>query len=225
MHRATDCFVFAGPSLPTGGLGRAVTVVPPAARGDVARLTGDTAPAVLVLADGKFHQDMSVGHAELRDAIERGWDVWGVSSLGASRAYEMRSLGMRGYGRVYRLFYRFEDFQDDELALVHEPDPPYRAASEPLVHMRFALDALVRAGALEMRGALDVLRSLKVLWYGERTLALFGELVQRSARPGCEAIAGDAIKNFNRFRVKQQDLAAIVAARPWRRHRTPVLRS
>jgi hypothetical protein len=202
-----------------------ITLLPPAARGDISRLVEHSPRCAFVLADGKFHQDMSVGHAELRDAIERGWDVWGVSSLGASRAYELRSLGMRGYGRVYRLFYRFDDFQDDELALVHEPDPPYRAASEPLVHMRFALDALVRAGALEMRGALDVLRSLKLLWYGERTLTLFNELVLRKARPGRETLARETIGNFDRFRVKQQDLAAIVTARPWRQHRTPVLRS
>ncbi|WP_425300876.1 TfuA-like protein, partial [Nocardia wallacei] len=33
---------------------------------------------------------------EIREALEAGWSVWGLSSMGAIRAAEMRLLGMRG---------------------------------------------------------------------------------------------------------------------------------
>ena len=65
--------------------------------------------------------------------------MWGLSSMGAIRAREMAHLGMRGYGSVYAPFATEGDFQDDEVALLHEPNAPYRPVSEPLVHLREAV--------------------------------------------------------------------------------------
>jgi hypothetical protein len=223
LSRVPDCYLFAGPSLTPAAAAHArrsqIVILPPAKRGDVGRLAAERKPATLVLADGRFHDAMSVGHAELRDAIDRGWQVWGVSSLGAIRAYEMRHLGMRGYGNVYRLFYKFADFQDDEVALLHAPRPPYTAASEPLVHMRYALGYLVRCALIQPAQATRILKTLKGLWYGFRTLALFAELAAAGARIGKRQGVGHAIADFDRFRVKQKDLAALLATRPRRQPR------
>src|SRR4051812_45698286 len=83
---------------------------PPASRGDIAALD-DSHPGVIALIDGRFNEQLAVGHAELRRAIERGWDVWGLSSMGAIRAYEMRGLGMKGFGTVYQHFLALGDFR------------------------------------------------------------------------------------------------------------------
>ena len=187
--------------------------MPPAARNDVARLVDERPPGILVLADGRFADAMAVGHAELRQALQTGWHVWGLSSMGAIRAYELRFLGMRGWGTVYHMFDRFADFQDDEVALLHEPDPPYRAASEPLVHLRVAAGHLVRRGFVSKSVASKAIRALKRMWYGDRTLDLFEELVVSHAGSKQRAQIRRALEDFDGFRIKQKDLAAFVAAR------------
>jgi hypothetical protein len=220
MQRQPETYVFAGPSLrdephlPRSD--RSIALLPPAARGDVDRLVKGHAPAVVVVADGRFHQEMSVGHVELRGALNAGWGVWGVASIGAIRAHEMRSFGMHGFGQVYRMFARRHDFQDDEVALLHSERPPYRAGSEPLIHLRVALHKLVADASLTRPRALSVLRSLKRLWFGDRTLALFERLVLEAAPEGHHDAIKRTIRDFDRFRVKQKDLAALLATRPWR---------
>jgi hypothetical protein len=209
-----DRYLFAGPSLtPTAIIAaraHGIKVLPPVIRGDVARFVEIQTPALLIIADGFFHQAMSVGHAELRHALERGWRVFGLSSLGAIRAHELRSHGMRGYGKVYQMFSRFTDFQDDEVALVHSPDPPYHAGSEPLVHLRVALSAFVRVGILESSQARDAVRSLKKLWFGDRTLQLFEDLVRTVVARADRHYVSSAVRSFDRFRIKQQDLESFL---------------
>jgi hypothetical protein len=212
-----EVFLFAGPSL-TGradalARSRGIHVLPPASRNDVARLAQNRSPGILVLADGRFHDAMAVGHAELREALKLGWRVWGLSSMGAIRAYELRFLGMRGWGRVYEMFERFEDFQDDEVALLHGARAPYRVASEPLVHLRVAAAYLVRRQFISRRVASQTIRDLKGLWYGDRTLELFQRLLLRCAGRPQHAAIRRALADFDRFRVKQKDLAAFLAAR------------
>jgi hypothetical protein len=219
-----DCYLFAGPSLTSraraAGVAHGIRILPPVVRGDITRLVERKTPARLIIADGLFHQAMSVGHAELRVALELGWRVFGVSSLGAIRAFELRAQGMRGYGKVYQMFSRFADFQDDEVALVHGPDPPYRAGSEPLVHLRVALSAFVRDGILERSRAREIVRSLKTLWYGDRTLELFEELAKTEvARADCNYVS-EAVRSFDRFRIKQQDLESFLIRNRWNGSRT-----
>lgn len=210
-------YLFAGPSLTPAARAevRALKIVlrPPAVRGDIARLVSTKRPSVLILADGRFHQAMSVGHAELRRAVELGWQVWGLSSIGAIRAFELRGHGVRGYGDVYKIFLRSSDFQDDEVALLHSPDPPYRPGSEPLIHMRVALKAFARDGLIPSEGAREVISALKALWYGERTLDLFEDLTSARTAARNRHKLRDEIGCFDRFRIKQKDLTAFLATR------------
>jgi hypothetical protein len=161
-----------------------------------------------------FHQCLAVGHAEIRSAVATGWQVWGLSSMGAIRAYEMRAMGVRGYGRVYDLFSKFEDFRDDEVALIHELRPSYRPLSEPLVHIRFWLRELVRMDVLVKRQARRLIDRLMSLWYADRTLSVVRSMVIELVPDRVDEV-DRTLANFDRFRVKCHDLNDFLRERPW----------
>ncbi|HXT16916.1 MAG TPA: TfuA-like protein [Gemmatimonadaceae bacterium] len=186
----------------------------PARRGDMDALDGE--PGVAVLVDGRFNHALAVGHAELRRAVERGWSVWGLSSMGAIRAYELRNLGVRGFGNVYAHFLAADDFQDDEVALMHAPTAPYETFSEPLIHIRYCLAEMVRLGEIDSGVARRTAGYLKSQWFAARTLDGFvaalttfgGDVAANSARAH--------VARFDQFRVKTKDLIAFFAEQPWR---------
>ena len=214
-------FLFAGPTLAASPrahtLAKAFRVRPPVKRFDVEKLVETRGrPGVLVIVDGVFHDTLAVGHAELRDALRRGWQVWGLSSMGAIRAREMAPLGMRGFGRVYERFEESGDFQDDEVALLHEPTPPYRALTEPLVHLRAAIAHLVDACIVETEHAESVVRDLKSRWYGERTRRGTIDALGERARGGVRAVRGE-LGDFARFAWKTRDLEDFADGRVWER--------
>lgn len=213
--------LFVGPTLAASA--RAISLVrpfrlrPPVKRFDVTKLLrAQGEPGVLVIVDGVFHDTLAVGHAELRDALAGGWQVWGLSSMGAIRAREMASLGMRGFGRVFELFEGVGDFQDDEVALLHEPTRPYRAVTEPLVHLRVAIAHLVARDLVRERDARRVLDYLKSRWYGERTLRGTIEALAPHARGGAAALR-EELRDFGRFAIKTLDLERFLEERPWAR--------
>jgi hypothetical protein len=186
----------------------------PVRRGDIAQLLASRRkPGLVVIVDGVFHDTLAVGHAEIRQALERGWQVWGLSSMGAIRAREMAHLGMRGYGSVYERFVTEPDFQDDEVALLHEPTAPYRPVSEPLVHLRAAAAHLASRGIVADGEARDAIEGLKSRWYGERTIRRLAHAL-RSARGGSAALERE-LDDFDRFRTKAIDLARFLAERPF----------
>jgi hypothetical protein len=211
--------LFAGPTLadlPDGSAApeAGFEVSPPAGRADVAAVIGGD-PGLLVIVDGRFHQTLSVGHAELRHALEAGWTVWGLSSMGAIRAYEMRDLGMKGFGRVYEHFLVDEDFQDDEVALLHSGQAPFPAISEPLVHLRHFVADLTAAGVLTAETAHEVIAELKRLWYGERTARRLVAIVAERAGEGAAAEVKARLPRLERFRVKTTDLDTFLRTRVW----------
>jgi hypothetical protein len=215
----SNCFLFAGPTLhgapttatiPLDG----VYLLPPAQRGDVEELVSSFQPGAIILVDGVFHQRLAIGHAEIRDAIAKGWRVWGLSSMGAIRAYEMRNMGVRGYGRVYECFFQHEDFRDDEVALLHEQEPPYRAFSEPLVHIRFWLREMAESFLLSPSQLDQILESLKSMWFGERTLQRVRGMVLDLV-PEHEDPVDTMLVQFDRFRVKSLDLVDFLQKQVW----------
>src|SRR6185369_16270421 len=189
-------WMFVGPTL-NGAASLAqehgVKLLPPVKRGDVERLVATRRPGMMAIVDGQFHQCLSVGHAEIRLAIAEGWQVWGLSSMGAIRACEMRQIGMHGFGEVYDWFCRDEDFRDDEVALTHGAEPPYVALSEPLIHIRLWLQELVTQRLLSARQEKRLLNELMSLWYGDRTLsrarAMVLSLIPHSAHELDETLA------------------------------------
>lgn len=210
--------MFVGPTLNgSASLVKAsgVTLLPPVKRGDIDRLVSTRRPGIIAIVDGQFHQCLSVGHAEIRLAIAKGWQVWGISSMGAIRACEMQHMGMRGYGEVYEWFVRDPDFRDDEVALAHVENPPYIALSEPLIHIRAWLRELVQSRILNAAQQKRLLKDLMSMWYGDRTLSHARAMVL-SVVPDCEAELNQTLKDFDRFRLKSLDLARFLTEQPWK---------
>jgi hypothetical protein len=206
--------VFIGP---TDGVARArlapvreITVAPPAERGDVEKARKDGYERI-VLVDGYFYQHLSVGHRELRHAIDSGIRVVGMASLGAIRAVELASLGMVGYGRVYAAFAGNPSLPDDEVALLHASTEPYRAASEPLIHLRAWLSWLTEQRFVTVADRDGVLDQLTRCWFGDRTIA--GTCMELSRRCGVPVRQLHAwAAGFDRHRWKAKDWRDFEAA-------------
>ncbi len=215
-----ECIVFAGPS--TCGMAASLREDPtldwrpPARRGDVQALLAQSAPpGVVVVCDGVFKAAPAVGHAELCEAIDAGWQVWGVSSLGAIRAFELRGQGMRGFGEVYALFDRLDDFTDDEMCLAHYPEAPWFSLSEPLVNLRHALERQGPALGISEEAAATCIEQLRGLWFGDRTLErMRTTMIEIAAIP--QARADALLQWLTRNRVKTTDLENLLTQRPWR---------
>jgi hypothetical protein len=214
-------YIFAGPSLFDAGLNVAdmqgISWLPPARRGDIEQLVDKCkTPGIIGLADGTFHSYPSVGHVELREALEAGWRIYGLCSMGAIRASEMAHMGMIPWGRVALMFCSDPKLADDEVALVHSADAPYVPLSEPMLHLREFCAQAQEAGLLTEAQADVILDSLRQRWYGDRTIANF--------RIALEAVCTEkklldlllaATRNFKPYRLKQADLASFVTGHPW----------
>jgi hypothetical protein len=216
----SEVFLFVGPTLhralaiePALSL-EGLTVVPPIQRGVLPHLW-NRQPGTVLVVDGLFHQTLSVGHAELRTTLSRGWKVWGLSSMGAIRAREMHHLGMRGFGRVFELYCQDSvDFRDDEVTMLHQHEPPYRELSEPLCHLRLGVDAAAACGLIERAAADAIVGELTTMWYGDRTLAAM-ESRLRTHAPERTAEIAELVRDFDRHRIKALDLIEFLRTRPW----------
>lgn len=190
-------------------------VLPPLRRGTI-RALHVVPPGRIAIVDGLFHETLAVGHAELRQALALGWEIWGLASMGAIRAFEMASLGMRGFGCVYGYFLTARDFQDDEVALLHSPEPPYQQISEPLTHLRHLTARFEAEGLLTTTQAEDVVSQLKRLWFGYRTVERFLDIVvQKGGLRSASAVRERATALLPSCRQKTQDLRDFLVEQPW----------
>lgn len=188
----------------------------PVQRDDIYKLLRENFRGRIVIIDGIFQQVLAVGHKEILAAIEDGCQVYGLSSMGAIRAYEMRNHGMVGYGQVYQYFLEDEDFQDDEVALLHEPDPPYRTVSEPLVHFRACIADLIDRRILPAAQGRRIIAQLKDHYFGERTYQLFSDLLHTTASLDADQV----IPDFEPYRLKKRDVEDFFLERAWERSPT-----
>jgi len=213
-----SCFIFAGPSLYGAAIAEqacaSITWLPPVKRGDVQHLVAEQEPCHIAIVDGLFHQQLAVGHIELRNAVRSGWTIWGLSSMGAIRAYEMRGLGVRPFGRVYSYFLRHPTFRDDEVALLHHASAPYRCTSEPLIHIRVALEDQVAKGFLTSAVRDHIIQNLSSMWFGHRTLDVLLQLINTYAGSDDRIDSIRLIDGFQKYRIKSTDLADFVSFFP-----------
>jgi len=213
MNPSLPTLIFAGPSLTPESkqlidhFPQAI-LCPPIQRGDLPHWLQQGFRGNLIIADGLFGQTLAVGHAEIHEALEKECQVYGVSSMGAIRAYEMRHMGVMGVGQVYARFARdeAEDFQDDEVTLLHTTAPEYRALSEPLIHLRTCVDDFIAKRILSPEAGTKIIQQLKQMYFGDRTLHIFQQLVAEYTT--------DNISNemtlFENYRIKNSDLTTFL---------------
>ena len=163
--------VFLGPSLDLDSAEKilAAEYRPPAKRGDITAAVNEGAE-IIGLIDGVFHQDCAVAHREILYAVKKGVKIVGASSMGALRAAETDTLGMVGIGRIYKMYKSSELESDDEVALVFDPVSGY-SLSEPLINIRFTLEAAKNAGVIDAQEHSALLATARLIFYPNRTYA------------------------------------------------------
>ncbi len=163
--------VFLGPSLPIAEAREIIDArfCPPAQTGDVYRAALDK-PKAIAIIDGLFEAVPAVWHKEVLFAMFKGINVYGASSMGALRAAELHSFGMKGVGRVFESFASGELEDDDEVAVVHTgASEGYRPLSEAMVNIREGL-LHARSNGVISHTTHDLLVNIaKSQFYPERT--------------------------------------------------------
>jgi hypothetical protein len=163
--------VFLGPSLNLEEARRILDAdyYSPARKGDVYKIIASGVETI-VLLDGLFHNTPSVWQRELLDAMAEGILVIGASSMGALRAAELHTLGMKGLGTIFEWYRDGRIEGDDEVALLHGPeDFGYPALSTPLVNIRYTLLRAVEDGCITDEQAQQLANYAKSLYYPNRS--------------------------------------------------------
>ena len=169
---------FLGPSLPANEA-KGVQVWPPARQGDLWRAL-ESRPRAIALIDGLFESQPSVWHREILDALDAGTAVIGGASMGALRAAELHTLGMKGEGRIFRWYRDGEVIDDSEVALLHgEAADGYRPLSVPQVNVRWSARR-----QLPRREAETLVEASARIFYQDRTWRRVQELVPGRFREG-----------------------------------------
>ncbi|RFS45622.1 TfuA-like protein [Micromonospora craniellae] len=185
--------VFAGPTIVadevTERLPEAV-VHPPVRHGDLLalRLGPDDRVAII---DGVFFRTGAIRHKEIVHLLQQGVAVWGASSMGALRAAELDRFGMRGVGRIYRLYSSGVINGDDEVAVLHaEAEDGYRQMSEALVAVRLAVRRARVTGLLGPDEERHLVTTARRLPFGDRT---YRRIVTQAVADGLSPTTGEAL--------------------------------
>ena len=203
--------VFAGPSLAGDDLPDHIASFPPATRGALTAAVTSGYRRIGFI-DGAVEESECLPLSELRDALAiPGVTVLGGASMGAVRAAQLQSEGMRGVGRIFRLFRCGGLTHSDEVYVLHAPESlRYRGLTLPLVNIRFTLRAMRLAGHLtrsEERAATMYMR--EVPWFDRDRGSLSAAIYAVCARSRCARL----MQTFElMYRdIKQEDAIAVVS--------------
>ena len=166
-----DIYVFLGPTLAEKDARAELDAVylPPAAAGDVYRLWRRD-PRAIGIVDGYLAHAPAVWHKEILWVMEHGVHVFGAAGLGALRAAELDSFGMRGTGWVYQSFRQGTLDRDDEVAIRHAAAADgYRPLSEAMVNIRRTAGAAERQGIISAATRGTLIATGAALFYRDRT--------------------------------------------------------
>ena len=209
-------YVFLGPSLERAHAQQIlgdVRYLPPARMGDIYRLCEDGQPAAIGLIDGLFERTPAVWHKEILYAISRGTRVYGGSSMGALRAAELHSFGMRGVGRIFHGYASGELEDDDEVAIVHGPaESGFAGQSEALVNLRYGLQDACAAGVIDAATAARCLALARGQFYPGRSWYGLFELARQAGLAQAEVTALQGYVERHRPNQKREDAKATLAA-------------
>ena len=141
----------------------------PIKRGDLG-LAIKEHPDIIGIIDGVFHQNSAVGHREILKAINEGITVIGASSMGALRASELDSLGMKGIGYVYEQYATGKVTSDDDVAVMLDSET-LEQLSEPLINMEYTFTKAVEEDIITSKQKDDLLAIAKKTFYPKRNYA------------------------------------------------------
>lgn len=170
-----ETVVYVGPSLKlsTAQTLLEATYLPPVKRGDLAQLGSEIHTVAII--DGEFFQSLSVSAMEILPLLDRGVRVYGASSMGALRAVETERYGMIGIGEIFRWFRDGIVDADDEVAVRYNP-VTYRATSEALINIRFALREAVVENLLDQSRAAEVIEEVRKVHFPFRSFGLVEQM-------------------------------------------------
>jgi len=207
--------IFAGPSLPPRLRPVAEPGIewrPPVRQGDVYRAALER-PAVIGVIDGYFEVVPTVWHKEILWAMAQSIHVFGAASIGALRAAELDSFGMRGIGHIYEAYRDGILEDDDEVAVLHGPEElGYPALTEAMVNIRATLAEAARVGVLAPDVAARLTDIAKSLFYKQRA---YDAVLRKAAVSGLPAMPLRALAAWfpaNRVDQKRHDAEALLAA-------------
>ena len=162
--------IFVGPSISISEAKKHIDAVflPPVSVGDIVSAAQKN-PTSIGIIDGYFDHTPSVWHKEILWALTEGIAVYGSSSMGALRAAELHSFGMKGVGKIFDLFHTGVLEDDDEVALTHLPkEGDYLECSEAMVNIRITLDNAVNNGVISQNECLHLTNMAKIEYYPNR---------------------------------------------------------
>lgn len=189
-------------------------VLPPVRRGDIQQLIEQESPSTIVIVDGTYHDFPAVSHVEIKNALSLGWQVWGLSSMGAIRAAEMHALGMQGYGSVFQQFVENEDLPDDYVALVHSTEAPWFPVSEPLVHLESLLNDAVDLSILTPEICRQIMEELTNMWFGDRTTSYLKKRAHVLMNGQNQALCA-LLSQMDKYRLKSRDVVSFFREMPF----------
>lgn len=203
--------VFAGPTISHKEVQKYLDCIcmPPVCHGDLLGLI-DQRPAAIGIIDGYFEGAPSVWHKEILYAMNQGVNVYGSSSMGALRAAELHTFGMRGEGKIFEWYRDLVIEDDDEVAVLHGPaEVGYTAASEPMVSIRATLGLALEHGVIDHAVHDELIAGAKNTFYKKRSW--------RSLREHASELINDAALvqleswlDQNRIDLKKNDAIAML---------------
>ncbi|MEM7541897.1 MAG: TfuA-like protein [Pseudomonadota bacterium] len=205
--KASKTHIFLGPTVSAKQAMAILPAIchPPIAQGDVIRMCQWHNVERLVIIDGYFLEKPSVTHKEILWALSHGIEVHGASSMGALRAAELASFGMRGRGKIFEYYRDTPLAGDDEVALLHaDEDFRYAAITAPLINLRFTAAALIESGQLRGDQTSLWLNALAALPFQART----NDAIRKSAATYWDTSESEAERLIHEYFVDQKAIDA-----------------
>ncbi len=213
----SEIYVFLGPTLAEKEARAELDAVylPPVSAGDVYRLWRRR-PRVIGVVDGYFDCVPAVWHKEIMWIMERGVHVFGAASMGALRAAELDTFGMRGVGWVHQAFRDGTLDRDDEVAVKHgAAEDGYRVLSEAMVNIRRTLGAAEHQGIISAATRDRLTVTGMALFYHDRN---WPGLLRAGGAAGADGAELDALRQWlPTGRIDQQAADAVAMLREMRR--------
>jgi hypothetical protein len=145
--------------------------------------------------------------------MAQGIHVYGAASIGALRAAELDTFGMKGIGRIYQDFRDGVLVDDDEVALLHGPEElGYPPLTEAMVNIRATLSAAISASIVSAALAAELTAIAKSLFYKERTYATMLQCAAKAELHASELVRSDDWLSAGRIDQKRLDALAMLDA-------------